>query len=275
MPRGTVEIIDAGGWRKVFPLDKNIIHIGSDARNDIAIEASHGAGLAARHMQLITSPTSAQGYRLINIGPVELRSGEDAARLIAPRSVIDLADGEVIKLGDYTFIFRRERAAESAPRDNTVRDNGAGLRPATGPIGLPTPAVPISTPSSTPISAANVISAALNLPETRLAPDQVVEGSITIKNLGDKPGVQFKLEIDGLDASCYEVGPGPILFPNAEKQVTFRARHPMQPAPPAGDYGFTVRVTAPASYPGAAAVVNGALTILPFIKHELKLSFTE
>ena len=269
MPKGTVEIIDAGGWRKVFPLDKNIIHIGSDARNDIVIEASHGAGLAARQMQLITSASSAQGYRLINIGPVELHSGEDAARLIAPRSVIDLTDGEVIKLGDYTFIFRRDRSAESA-----LRGNEAGLRPVTGPIGLPTPAVPISTPISVPVTA-NVISAALNLPNTRLAPDQVVEGSITIKNLGDKPGVQFKLEVDGLAASCYEVGPGPILFPNAEKQVAFRARHPMQPAPPAGDYRFTVRVTAPASYPGAAAVVDGVLTILPFIKHELKLSFTE
>lgn len=271
MPRGTVEIIDAGGWRKVFPLDKNIIHIGSDARNDIAIEAHHGAGLAARHMQLITSPTSAQGYRLINIGPLELRSGDDASRTIAPRATVDLADGEEFKLGDFTLIFRRDRAYEGAPRENAPRTTA-------GPIGvIPTAPVIVNqvTAPITTASTAPVIQATLNLPQTQLAPDQVVDGSITIKNLGDKPGVQFKLEIDGLDAHCYELGPGPILFPNAEKQVLFRVRHPMRPAPPAGEQRFTLRITAPGAYPGEATLVNGVITLLPFFKHELKLSFTE
>jgi hypothetical protein len=279
MLRGTVEIIDAGGWRKTYPLDKNIIHIGSDARNDIAIENFHGAGLAARHVQLITSPTGAQGYRLINIGPLELRSGEDAARLIAPHSAIDLADGEVIKLGDLTFIFRRDRSAEAAPRDNG--QSIPAPRPAPAPIGAATPDIrprnydesAVSSPA--PAAAGAAISAILNLPQTRLAPDQVIDGSITLKNLGDKPGVQFKLEITGLDARCCEIGPGPILFPNAEKQVLFRVRHPMRPTPPAGEQPFTLRVTAPGAYPGEAATVNGSITLLPFFKHELKLSFTE
>jgi hypothetical protein len=270
MPRGTVEIIDVGGWRKTYPLDKNIIHIGSDARNDIAIENFHGAGLAARHVQLITSPTGAQGYRLINIGPLELRSGEDAARLIAPRSAIDLADGEVIQLGDLTLIFRRDRSTEAAPRDNGQPIPAPRLAPA--PIGA---AAPVAPPDMRPTVAGAAISATLNLPQTRLAPDQVVDGSITLKNLGDKPGVQFKLEVTGLDAHCCEIGPGPILFPNAEKQVLFRVRHPMRPTPPAGEQRFTLRVTAPGAYPGEAATVNGSITLLPFVKHELKLSFTE
>jgi hypothetical protein len=266
MPRGTVEIIDAGGWRKTYPLDKNIIHIGSDARNDIAIENFHGAGLAARHVQLITSPTGTQGYRLINIGPLELRSGEDASRLIAPRSAIDLADGEVIQLGDLTLIFRRDRSAEAAPRDNG--QSIPAPRPTPDPIGP-------AAPDVRPTAAGAAISAMLNLPQTQLAPDQVIDGSITLKNLGDKPGVQFKLEIAGLDVHCYEIGPGPILFPNAEKQVLFRVRHPMRPTPPAGEQRFTLRVTAPGAYPGEAATVNGSITLLPFFKHELKLSFTE
>ena len=42
--RGTVEVIDKGGWSRSFPLNKNIIHIGSDARNDIVIETWHGSG---------------------------------------------------------------------------------------------------------------------------------------------------------------------------------------------------------------------------------------
>ena len=270
MPRGTVEIIDAGGWRKIFPLDKNIVHIGSDARNDIAIETYHGAGLAARHVQLITSPTSAQGYRLINIGPLELQSGDDASRTIAPRATVDLADGEVIKLGDFTLIFRRDRAYESAPRP-ALASGGATVGPfPIAPVIVNKVPAPITTSSTAP-----VIQATLNLPQTQLAPDQVVDGSITIKNLGDKPGVQFKLEIDGLDAHCYELGPGPILFPNAEKQVLFRVRHPMRPTPLAGEQRFTLRITAPGAYPGEATLVNGALTLLPFFKHELKLSFTE
>jgi hypothetical protein len=287
MPRGTVEIIDAGGWRKTYPLDKNIIHIGSDARNDIAIENFHGAGLAARHVQLITSPTGAQGYRLINIGPLELRSGEDAARLIAPRSAIDLADGEVIKLGDLTFIFWRDRSAEAAPRENGQSIPAPRLAPA--PIGAAPPVAPPDlrprnydkiavsppAPDMRPTAASAAISAMLNLPQTQLAPDQVIDGSITLKNLGDKPGVQFKLEIAGLDVHCYEIGPGPILFPNAEKQVLFRVRHPMRPTPPAGEQRFTLSVTAPGAYPGEAATVNGSITLLPFFKHELKLSFTE
>ena len=274
MPRGTVEIIDAGGWRKIFPLDKNIVHIGSDARNDIAIETYHGAGLAARHMQLITSPTSAQGYRLINIGPLELRSGDDASRTIAPRAAVDLADGEEIKLGDFTLIFRRDRAYEGAPRPAVTSGGtivGTVVGPlVTAPVILNQVTAPITTSSNTP-----VIQATLNLPQTQLAPDQVVDGSITIKNLGDKPGVQFKLEIDGLDAHCYELGPGPILFPNAEKQVLFRVRHPMRPTPLAGEQRFTLRITAPGAYPGEATLVNGVITLLPFFKHELKLSFTE
>jgi hypothetical protein len=267
MPRGTVEIIDVGGWRKTYPLNKNIIHIGSDARNDIAIESYHGAGLAARHVQLITSLTGAQGYRLINIGPLELRSGEDAARLIAPRSAIDLADGEVIKLGDFTFIFRRATPGP-LPLGPLPPDP---LPP--GPLP-PGPLPPGPLPPG-PISSSTAISATLNLPQTKLAPDQVIDGSITIQNLGDQTGVQFKIEVDGLNANCWEIGPGPILFPNAAKQVLFRVRHPMQPIPSAGEHRFTIRVTAPGVYSGEVAVVNGTITILPFFKHELKLAFTE
>ena len=48
-----------------------------------------------------------------------------------------------------------------------------------------------------------------------------------------------------------------------------------QPAPPAGEQRFTLRVTAPGAYPGEATLVNGVITLLPFFKHGLKLSFTE
>jgi hypothetical protein len=265
-PRGTVEITDKGGWRREFPLDKNIIHIGSDARCDIVIESWHGAGLAPRHLQLITSPTSSAGYRLINMGPIDLLLGANAERSLAPRSAADLSNGEIVKLGEFTFVFR----------------GSAGLMTAAPQPAVERAAVSANTLTPTAVSAvaaapalASSIGVVLNLPQTQLAPDRTIEGSLTIKNLGDKPGVQFKVEVDGLDPDCYEIGPGPILFPNAEKQVMFRLHHSMRPRPVAGDRRFSIKVTAPGAYLNDAAVASETIKILPFFKHEMKLAVAE
>ena len=108
--RGTVEVIDKGGWSRSFPLNKNILHIGSDARNDIVIETWHGAGLAARHLQLVPSPTSGLGYRLVNMGTTEVLLGPNGERSLLPRAAIDLADGDIVRLGELMFVFRSEGA---------------------------------------------------------------------------------------------------------------------------------------------------------------------
>ena len=108
--RGTVEVIDKGGWSRSFPLNKNILHIGSDARNDIVIETWHGAGLASRHLQLVPSPTSGLGYRLVNMGTTEVLIGPNGERSVLPRAALDLADGDVVRLGELMFVFRSEGA---------------------------------------------------------------------------------------------------------------------------------------------------------------------
>ncbi len=288
-PRGTVEVIDKGGWRKEFPLDKNIIHIGSDARCDIMIESWRGAGLASRHLQLITSPTSSAGYRLINIGPIELLLGPNAERSLAPRSAADLSNGEIVKLGEFTFVFRSSASLMTAAPQPTVERAAVAttVTPATtlSPAATATPAatLPPATPvTPTAVSAvaaaptqASSIGVTLHLPQTQLAPDQTIEGSLMIRNLGGKPGVQFKLEVDGLDPDCYEIGPGPILFPNAEKQVMFRLHHPMKPKPVAGDRCVSIKVTAPGAYLNDTAVASETIKILPFFKHEMKLVVAE
>ena len=253
--RGSVEVIDKGGWRKVFPLNKNIVHIGGDLRNDIAIEPSRGTGLAPRHLQMVPSPTSGLGYRLINMGPIEVLVGPNGERALPPRSAIDIADGDIVRLGDFTFLFH---------------GNSNGATDAPSPTAT---AVSVTTAgTSVPVvRKGNPIGLNVILSQTQLVPDQTIEGAIVIKNLGDKTGVQFKIEIDGFEPGAYDVGPAPILFPDVEKQVPFRLRHPQRATPPAGDRRLTIRVTAPAAYPSEVATVSQVIRVTPYIKHSLAL----
>ena len=78
--------------------------------------------------------------------------------------------------------------------------------------------------------------------------------------------------VDGLDPACLEIGPGPLLFPNAEKEVPFRVHHPRSPKPPAGDYRLRIRATAPAAYPGESAIVTQMIHVLPYYSHRVRVT---
>jgi len=78
------------------------------------------------------------------------------------------------------------------------------------------------------------------------------------------------LTVEGLDDDCYEIGPGPILFPGVSKEVRLRLHHPRRPQPPAGPHQICVRATAD-EYPGEEAVVTQKIRIMPFYSHELRL----
>jgi hypothetical protein len=257
--RGSIEVIDKGGWRKVFPLNKNILYIGTDLRNDIAIEPTRGSGLAPRHLQMVPSPTSSLGYRLINMGPIEILLGQNGERSLPPRSALDIADGDIVRLGDFTFVFHGavNRTSDGSPAvtvgaaSAAAAAAGAAVARKGNPIGL------------------NVM-----LSHTQLTPEQAIEGAISIKNLGDKTGVQFKIEVDGFEPESYDVGPAPILFPDVEKKVPFRLRHPQRANPPAGDRRLTIRVTAPAAYPGEVATASQVIRVTPYIKHSLSLKMS-
>ncbi len=263
--RGTVEIIDKAGWHKTFPLMKSIVYIGSDARNDVAVESWHGTGLQARHLQMVPSPTSSLGYRLVNMGSSELLLGETGTQTLPPRAAIDLADGDIMRLGELTFIFR-------------CGPNGQGVAAVTGAATANRPGASPSALAAASVAASirrvNPIGLSLILPAVQLMPGQTIDGAIAIKNQGDKTGVQFKIEIEGFDTDAYDLGPAPILFPDVEKQVLFRLRHPQKPNPAAGDRRLTVRVTAPNAYPGEVATASQVLHVLPFIKHRMSLEIT-
>ena len=91
-----------------------------------------------------------------------------------------------------------------------------------------------------------------------------------MRNQGNMPGAQMRLELEGLPSEYFEMGPGPLLFPNAEKDVLLRLEHPRKPDPPAGEYRITIRATAPNAYPEQSAQVSKTIQILPYYRHELQ-----
>jgi hypothetical protein len=232
-----VDVVDRDGWHREFGLSKAIVSIGSDPRNDVVLERTRGGGVSPRHLQLIAAGA---GYRLINMGEAEVRLGAALEQALAPRAFVEIGPSAIVRVGDFTLTF-----------------HSGGPRAAAGPTGRDAHSAAIGL--------------SLSLAGNRLAVGQPLEGSATVRNLGDKTGVQFKLEAEGLDPGCVEIGPAPILFPNAEKEVHFRVRHPQSARPPAGEFRLRLRASAPNAYPGESTTASAIIQVEPFYSHELRL----
>lgn len=237
-----IEVINKFGWRKEFVLEKPIIQIGRDARNDVVLEDGFENGVAPRHAQLLPSSVNAQGSRLVNLSDKDIlvyRQGGKAdpsvvmaqppTATITPRSSGEVASGDLVKLGDFALLFQ----------------GGA--------------------------SYSGVVKLSLDMPSKALTLDRPLTGVLTIQHVGDKAAVQFKIELEGLDLDSFEIGPGPVLFPNAEKQVTFRLLHPKRPYPPAGPHQITFHVTAPDAYPDERATVSTEIDVAPIYRHKMRV----
>jgi len=246
MAQNAVEVVDREGWRRVYPLQKAIVHIGAAPGNDIVLDAARGAGVGPRHIQLIARAGGGQGYRLVNMGDSDILVGGD--RRITPRSFIDLADGEQVRLGEFTLVFTGAGVSGGAVIAPTAGGAPGSVAGASGGIGL-----------------------SLSMPRVQLAPHESLDGSILVRNLGNKAGAQFKLQVEGLEPDWFEIGPGPILFPGASKEVALRLFHPGRPSPAAGDYRFVVQATAPQAYPGESATAVQVIQILPFYSHKVQI----
>ena len=232
----SVVIKDKDGWRKAFPLQKRLIHMGSDPQNDVVLESWRGAGVAPRHLQLIAVPDSEEEYRLVNLGDTDIWLGATSDRALAPRAAANITTGEQIRVGDFSVLLNGEGLGGVA---DEVSASGTGER------------TPLSGPASTQASS-RVIGLELFLPRIELDPDHPIEGSVIVRNLGTKPAVQFRLAVEGLHPDCYDIGAGPLLFPNAEKEVYLRLFHPRGPNLLAGEHRFSIRAKAPEAYPGGA-----------------------
>jgi hypothetical protein len=260
-----VEITDKDGWRREFPLQKPLIHVGSDPRNDIVLAVARGSGVVARHLQLIAMPGG--GYRAINLGESDVLLGESGDRVLAPHSVVEVGDGECMRLGQFSLAFHL--GGEPVPAARPATPQPVTKAP---PVvaGHPVQAVPPARAVETQKASA-AIGLKLSLPDEPVDPQCPLEGVVTVRNLGREPGVQFRLEVEGLDADCYEIGPGPILFPDVEKGVYLHLYHPCRPGLTAGRHEIRVRATAPDAYPGESVTVSREVEILPFFKHALAL----
>lgn len=237
---GLIEVIGRDGWRKEFALRKAIAFIGSDPNADIPLEGSFGAGIAGRHLQLIAVPEA--GYRLVNLGESEVFLGAAADRAVAPRFSAELSDGEQIKVGDFTLVFHSETASAG------VVTGAGGMYRQSQHIGL-----------------------RVTLPQKQIAPHRTLEGIVTVSNLGDHPGAQFELGLDGLDRAYFEMEPGPLLSSGAEKEVLFRLYH-RGSKPLAGDYRLTIYAMAPRAYSAEQVSLSQTVKFLPLYEHKLTLT---
>jgi hypothetical protein len=240
MPRESkVEVINRQGWRKEFVIEKPMIQIGRDARNDIVLDDGLENDLAPRHAQVLPSAVSSQGLRLVNLSDAEIvvapksAGGSKPEVVVGPRSSAELGNGDQVKMGGFTLIFY-----------------GGEQR-------------------------SEMVQLSLDLAGDELAPDRPLPGVLTIRHVGNKAAVQFKIEVEGLEADAYEIGPGPVLFPSAEKQIAFRLLHPKRAYPPAGAHRVTFHVSAPEAYPGERASISGDIRVAPYFRHRMRVQMAD
>ncbi len=245
----SIVVTDRDGWRKEYPLTKSIVHVGCAANNEIVLDGTRGSGVAPRHVQVIAT---GQGARIVNIGNTPILVGAAARNPAQPLAVIDIPSGEVVRIGDFTLTIRIDGGSALGP---TVRLDAVAAVPAIGG----------------PMIGSQVIGLRASFPKNQLWPDKPLDGNVLVRNLGDRSGAQFKVEIEGLDPDCYEIGPGPVLFPGAEKPVTVRLLHSKRPTPPAGEFRFEIHAVAPAAYPEACAIITQVIYIMPYYRYRVHL----
>ena len=252
-----------------------------------------------------TDITIATGFDPANSAPTQIRP-------LPQLSSTDIIYGAWIKLGDFTVKVRLiDQVGYTAPSGAMQPTEQAAVAVASSGFSTPVatsapvpyspaaptfqsqapttsasqpsiPAAPIA-PSSLPgipgtssvgpdVPIGDSIGLRLKLDVTQLGLDNPIEGSVVVRNSGTRPGAQFKLELIGMDPECYEIGTGPILFPNAEREVPFRLIHSRKISPKAGDLRVIIRATSPDAYPGQVAVAVATIQVTPFYVHEMKLS---
>ena len=257
-----IDISDKDGWRKEFPLQKAITFIGCDPHCDIVLESHHGAGVALRHLQLLSLPNGGVGYRLVNLGDAARLRGASGEQTLAAHSSVDIANDAVVHVGEFTLTFHFVTSkVESPPLTASA--------PASARAVAAEPVTP--TRDAPPEAVSEKIGAILLLPKTQLALNETLEGSLKVRNRGERPGAQFKIELEGWPTDAYQVAPGPVLFPNAEKEVLFSLIYPKSANFLAGRYRVTMRISAPEAYLGEQTTVSQEIEVLPQYSHTMKL----
>ncbi len=295
-------ITDRQGWTRDYSINKSIAHIGSDTHNEIVLDANRGSGVAARHVQVLNPPNGSGSARLINLSDMDIPLGDSGLDVLAPRCIKELTPGLMFRLGEFTIqvdsishgephsaisaasatstqsfaILQTEGVAMSASQINSngrsskngyANGNGNGHINGSGQKNGKIQSGVIAVP-------AGRIGVQLALLSSDLSVDRCIEGTVLLRNNGDRTGVQFKIDIQGLPRDCYELEPGPVLFPGAGKELALRIFHPRTAALSAGNHMLTVRAAAPEAYPGEMGAAAQVVRVLPYYAHTIRLLTT-
>lgn len=277
----SIEVTDRDGWRKEFPLLRNLVMVGSDLANDIPLPESRGQGAEPRHLQILLNPQDGSACRVINMAksPIEITIAGQVT-LLAPATAMVISMESALRIGDYRLQLHGFGAAptHSGMNGNAPLEMASFQRPAPTPSTIaPTAVIKENRPSSPafmPVSPssynAGPIGLAVRMSNAILTQQQPAEAWITVANRGEKTAVQIRLMIEGLPAECYEIPPLPLLFPNAEKNITIPLHYPNKPLT-AGSHPIRFIAVAPEAYPNEQAVVQQSVQVPSVFAHEVKI----
>ncbi len=226
-PRVTAILTNEQGWQKRISLDEGIHWIGTAA--NCTIRLPEGESIAPYHVQIVNNAHEAH-VRLVNLSSqgliLESSAGDE---ILAPHGMQDVFETEILHLGSYglQFDIHKEYVAQQVAREQN--QHILGLR--------------------------------LVLSGHVLQPGAVIHGRLYLRNLGDQ-SCQFEVELDGLPAENYEIDPPPLIHPGGEESSDIRIYHRLI-SPPAGNLLLTLRVSAPAVYPGRELMVQQVLKVVP------------
>ncbi|MFN8494559.1 MAG: FHA domain-containing protein [Caldilineaceae bacterium] len=120
-----------------------------------------------------------------------------------------------------------------------------------------------------------VILVNVTLPGTQLLPTHELPGQVTVKYIGEKPDVAFKVELLGLDKANYKLDQtGATLSTKGDFSVGFKLIH-TKTAPLAGKHRITFLVTAPDAFPKEWASVSQLIDVAPYCDHILAVELVK
>ncbi|HSM23289.1 MAG TPA: hypothetical protein VK856_00305, partial [Anaerolineaceae bacterium] len=225
---GTIHVIDKSGWSKTYPIEKALTMIGSASFNDVVLNEERGTGVAGVHIQLVSTQTGKNGFRMVNLvnEPILLTlSNARGAIEVSGKGSRGLDDGDAIQLGDFLLTFYLQAA------------KGFSVEKRSQNIGM-----------------------ALEMPGLSLKDGKKLTGLLTLKNYGQEGRCQFEVDLDGLPADCYQIDPAPLLYPGGEEKLELRFFH-QNVRPPAGECPIQIKISAVGAYPTEEVILPLVLDV--------------
>jgi hypothetical protein len=87
-------------------------------------------------------------------------------------------------------------------------------------------------------------------------------GVLTLKNAGEHSACQFRVDIEGLPADCFQIDPIPLMYSGAQEEVRIRIFHRIL-YPPAGLQTIVLKISAPESYSGEELIIRQDIYVTP------------